>query len=182
MNADKSMPPQIHPQQALPQSSAPQSSEPAAPSQPATEPQNDEFDGDTTFAMNEVSIGATSSISDAHLFSSLGSSAGSSSNHSKKQAHQGYSARPQPSRGAPGEVRDPHDDDENTPPTSSSEQAQSELEQISATNGPNQNNHGDNTTQLANADKPVVVALPEPSPIILLLVGFCGLIAMRRAA
>lgn len=181
-SADKSMPPQVHPQQTLPRSSAPQLSEPTAPSQPATEPKNDEFDGDTTFATNEASAGATSSISDAHLFSSFGSSAGSGGNYSKKQAHQSYSAHPQPAHGTPGEVRDQHEDVENTPPPSSREQAQNESEQISATNEPHQNNYGDDTIQVANADKPVVVALPEPSPIILLLVGFCGLIAMRRAA
>ena len=98
-----------------------------APAQPDAEPGSEDFDGETTFAMNEINtFNALDDDSDAHIFSALGSGDNADST-SQKHARRNQIQHPQaPQTGASDNSRTI--DRSNTANTATDEQASNDSE------------------------------------------------------
>lgn len=174
-DARASQPPRkVMPEQ-LPVTPSAQPEQQAAPSAPHAEPKPDEFDGYTTFAMNEIgNSNALSNDSDAHIFGVLGSgSSGGATHVSTRQGRTNHA--PGAGHSSPGESPKqadvaPPSDESASPAVEPKDHAEAEP---------------DAPTQIAKIEYPPsatkpVASVPEPSSIALVVVGICGLIAARH--
>lgn len=153
-----------------------------------TSPAQDEqsgsgFEHDTALAMIDAgTLGSLSNASDAHIFRSFGSGglSGGGSNDAPHRARQGHQNHPAGAPGTEGSSSNPQFfGDETSTEGKPANDAKNELPQQDA-------NAGDKKpTDVAFNDYPPTddkprVSVPEPSSIVLLLVGIGGLCVMRR--
>lgn len=150
----------------------------AAPDHQTAPEQNDHgnkgFDGHTTFAMSEVSnLNSLSNTSDARIFRSVGGVGGG-----EPAAHKGHANSP--NGGASSSSPQPNSDD-----TSKDDKANGDASNGNASNDDQKTEPDNKSTEIAlngpsvTEEKPHA-SVPEPSSVMLLLAGVCGLCAMRR--
>ncbi len=154
------------------QPTAPQSAQPeqqVAPTEPRAEPKHDNFDGRTTFAVNENDgRSASGSDSDTRIFGALGAGfaggtgTGGSPSSSTPQDHADHAQASGPNGQSGSQPSDEH----NPPVPGPQHRTQDE------------SNHTPQSD--AQDDTKPAASVPEPSALALLFIGACGLIAARR--